>query len=121
MKDEKQDDIRNKAQDFANSILECEEYKEFIKNSENLNKNTEAQAILKRFQEKQMELRIKGINSELMDELRKLQLNINQNQAIQDFVKSQDKLVKLLQRTNNLITNKIGMLFAFSSGGGCCG
>ena len=114
-------EIKNKAKEFAKAILECEEYKAFIENTEKLNKNAEAQKLLKEFQENQMVLRFNGFTPQLMDELRELQIKINQNKIIQDFAKSQDELTILLKRTNTVISMRIGMQFGFSSGGGCCG
>jgi len=116
-----EEEIKNKTKEFANAILECEEYKAFMENSEKLNKNSEAQKLLKESQEKQMVLRFNGFNPSLMDELRELQIKINQNKIIQDFAKSQDELISLLKRTNTVISMRIGMQFGFSSGGGCCG
>jgi cell fate (sporulation/competence/biofilm development) regulator YlbF (YheA/YmcA/DUF963 family) len=116
-----EEEIKSKTKEFAKAILECEEYRAFIENAEKLNKNAEAQKLLKEFQENQIVLRWNGFNPALMDELRELQTKINQNKTIQDFSKSQDELISLLKRTNTVISMRIGMQFGFSSGGGCCG
>lgn len=54
-------------------------------------------------------------------ELQEMQMKMNQNKTIQDFVKAQNELVELLKGTNNIISAQIRMQFAFSSGGGYCG
>lgn len=110
----------DKSKEFAHAILESNEYKSFISASNNLEKNEESNVLIKKFQEKQMEFRRSNFNPSLMDELRELQLKINQNKTILQFSKTQEELVKLLKRTNNIIRTKIGMQFAQGrSGGGC--
>lgn len=116
-----QKDPRTKAREFAKAIIESKEYKNFIKYNEELQKNQAAQNLLKQFQQKQMELQWNGFNSKTLEELRDLQLKINQNNTIQNFVNVQQELVNILQRTNNIISGKIGTQFAFFQGGGCCG
>ena len=115
--------ITAKTEEFSRAILDCGEYKEFIKNSENLNKDATVQNLLKRFQEKQIKLVSGDFSPALLDDLKRMQTEINQNRTIQDYEKSQDELVGLLKRTNNVISMRIGMQFALSAsgGGGCCG
>jgi cell fate (sporulation/competence/biofilm development) regulator YlbF (YheA/YmcA/DUF963 family) len=117
----RQNDPKTKAKEFARAILECEEYENYIKNTEGINKDMEAQRLLRQFQEKQVELRWNGFDPKIMDELRELQFKINQNSTIQDFVKSQQELIDILRRTNMIISEEIGMQFAFFQGGICCG
>lgn len=120
MDDKKQIEIKNKVKEFSEAILECEEYESFITESEKFDKNSEAHNLLNKFQQKKNQLQW-GFDSQLFDELQKLQMEINKNKTIQDFVKSQENLVNLLKRTNEIISEKIGTQFAFFQGSGCCG
>lgn len=117
----KYNDPRKKAKEFAEAILESEAYKNFINSDEELKRNQPAQNLLREFQQKQMELQWNGFNPNTLEELRDLQMKINKNETIQNFGKSQQELVDLLQRTNTIISGKIKTLFAFFQGGGCCG
>jgi len=115
----RQNDPKAKAKKFALAILECDEYKSFLKSSRDLENDKEAQKLLEGFQQKQMELRY-SFNPKIMDELRRLQMKINQNIQIQNYMKSQQDLIGLLGRTNTVISAKIGFQFALNQGG-CCG
>lgn len=116
-----QSDPRTKAKDFAQGIVGCKEYKEFMQAFERLKKDGEAQDLLERFQEKQSWLQGNGFKPALMEELRELQMAINQNKVVQEFERSQQDLVALLVRANTLISATIGVQFAYPLGGGCCG
>lgn len=118
---DKQNSAKTKAREFAQAILDCEEYKNFIKYSDELEKNQTAQNLLKQSQEKQRELQWNGFNANTFQELRELQMDINKNEIIQNFLKAQDELVDILRRTNDIISGKIGTQFAFLQGGSCCG
>lgn len=117
----KQNDPKNKAKEFAKAIVESEEYKNFIKYNDQLQRDQTAQNLLRQFQQKQMELQWNGFNPNTLEELRDLQIKINKNNTVQNFVKAQQELVDILQRTNKIISGKIGTQFAFFQGGGCCG
>ena len=118
---DKQNSAKTKAREFAQAILDCEEYKNFIKCSEVLEKSQMAQNLLKKFQEKQMELKRNGFNPNTFQELNELQEQINKNEVIQNFQKTQEELTDLLRNTNDIISGDIGAQFAFSQRGGCCG
>jgi cell fate (sporulation/competence/biofilm development) regulator YlbF (YheA/YmcA/DUF963 family) len=45
---------------------------------------------------------------------------LEQNETIQQHRQAQTALIELLQQTNDVISEPIGMEFAQSSGGGCC-
>lgn len=113
------EEIKNKTKEFAQEILESKEYKTFISVSDDLEKNEVANNLLKDFQKKQMELRWKGFDPLLMEELRELQLKINRNEIIKQFAITQNELVELLRRTNDIISLKINMPFTSTMRGGC--
>lgn len=117
----KQNDPKTKVKEFAKAILECKECKNFIKYNEELRRNQTAQNLLREFQQKQRELQWIGFNPNTLEELRDLQMKINKNETIQNFLRAQQELVDILQRTNDIISEKIGMQFAFFQGGSCCG
>ena len=112
-------DVKAKTREFALAILEYDEYKNFLKNSRDLENDRETGKLLEDFQQKQMELR-SNFDPRIMDELRGLQMKINQNILIKNYVRSQQDLIGLLERTNTVISARIGSKFAFSQGG-CCG
>lgn len=112
------EEIKNKTKEFAQAILESEEYKLFISISDDLEKSEDS-SLLKEFQNKQRELQSRGFDPSLMEELRELQLRINKNETIQKFANAQNELVDLLKKTNSVISTRIGMPFA-SNSGGCC-
>ena len=118
---EKQNSAKTKTREFAQAILDCEEYKNFIKYTDELEKNQTAQDLLKQSQEKQTELQWNGFNPNTFQELEELQTQKNKNEVIQNFQKAQEELTNLLRRTNDIISAEIGAQFAFSQGGGCCG
>lgn len=113
-------DPRTKAKEFSQAIVECDEYKNFIKFDEELQRNQSAQKLLKDFQQKQMELQMGGFNPNTLEELKELQMEIRNNEAIQNFAKSQQELVDVLRRSNDIISAKIGQQFAQGRRGGCC-
>lgn len=117
----KQNDPKRKAKEFAQTIIECDEYKRFIKCNEELQKNQTTQNLLREFQQKQMELQWMGFNPKTFEELRDLQMKISKDNTIQNFVNAQQELTDILLRTNIIISGKIGTQFAFFQGGGCCG
>jgi len=116
----KQSEPKTKAKEFARAILECKKYKNFIKYNEELQKNQTAQNLLTQFQQKQMELQWSGFNSDILEELKKLQMKISKENTLKGFLNSQQELLGLLRRTNDLISEKIGQQFAQSGRRGCC-
>lgn len=113
------EEIKNKTKEFAQAILESKEYKTFISATDDLEKNEDANDLLKDFQKKQMELQYRGFDPSLMEELRELQTKINRNEIIQQFANAQNELVDLLKRTNNIISLRINMPFVSANRGGC--
>ncbi|MFW5991325.1 MAG: YlbF family regulator [Candidatus Nanoarchaeia archaeon] len=113
-------EIKNKTKEFAQEILKSKEYRYFLSNLKTLRENEKASNLLEEFQRKQRDLQRKEDDSELRDELQKLQVKIKNDETIMTFLRAQDELVNLLRRTNDIISEKIGMPFT-SSLGGCCG
>lgn len=120
MTDNEQDPI-DKAGEFARTISESPEYRSFIRASERLKSDTVALNLMNVFRRKRAMLYGGQFSPGLMDELKELQDNINSNAAIREYTAAQAGLVDILRRANDLITARIGMQFAYSSGDGCCG
>ena len=118
---EKKDNPVNKAKEFAKAIVESEEYLDFVKCSEEFDKNQAAQGLLRQFQQKQREMQWGGFNPNAFEELKTMQERISQDKVIQGLVKAQEELVNILRMSNTIISDRIGTRFAFSQGGGCCG
>lgn len=116
----KQNDPKTKTKEFARAILECKEYKNFIRYNEELQRNQTAQNLLRQFQQKQMELQWNGFNPNTLEELRDLQMKIRKNDTLNGFFNSQQEILELLRHSNDIISERIGQQFAQGMGGGCC-
>ncbi len=68
----KQNDPKTKAKEFANTIVESEEYKNFIKFNKELEKNQTAQNLLREFQQKQRELQGLWFDPDTLEQLKNL-------------------------------------------------
>ena len=110
-----------KAEEFAQTIVESEEYKKFIQYNNSLQNDTASRRLFAQYQSKQRWLGLGRFKPELMDELMDLHTKVSENMLIQDYNKSVTELIDLLKRTNDLISEKIGRQFAYSKGGSCCG
>jgi len=75
--------------------------------------------LLDEYRQKQQQLQ-QSFDQELMAELQEIQTELSENETIQQHKEAQTELVELLQETNDVISEPIGMEFAQSSGGGCC-
>lgn len=109
------------AREFAETIVESQEYKKFIEASRKFNRDSEAKELINEFQKKQINLYSGKFDPKLMDELKELQEKINKNSTINQYLEAQADLVNILRRANNVISLRIGTQFAYSQGGGCCG
>jgi len=55
-----------------------------------------------------------------MAELRDLQQQMDDDETISAYMEAEEEFIALLERTNDVISEKIGEEFARSVGGGCC-
>ncbi|MCX6655301.1 MAG: YlbF family regulator [Candidatus Bathyarchaeota archaeon] len=110
-----------KAKDFANAIVDSDEYKRFVQCNKALEENTSSKRLLAQFQSRQRRLKLGRFEPGLMDELKNLNDKVAVDETIQSFNKSRAKLTELLVETDDLISEKIGRRFAFTQGGSCCG
>jgi len=108
-----------KLQAFIHTIEESETYQQFLEASEQLENDPEACQLLTEYRQKQRQMQT-DFDQSLMAELQELQQKLAENETIQRQRAAQTELVELLQQTNDIISEPIGMEFAQSTGGGCC-
>ena len=114
-----EDAVEGKLQAFIDAIEDSDTYQEFMAANERLENDDEAMALLDEYRQKQRQLQT-SFDQELMAELQEIQEELEQNETIQQHRQAEAALVELLQETNDVISEPIGMEFAQSSGGGCC-
>ena len=117
--DSAEDAVEAKLQAFVDAIEDSETYQQFVEASEQLETDREAMELLETYQQKQQQLQ-ENFDQALMAELQELQADLSNNETIQQHRAAQSELIELLQETNEVISESIGMEFAQSSGGGCC-
>jgi cell fate (sporulation/competence/biofilm development) regulator YlbF (YheA/YmcA/DUF963 family) len=110
-----------KARDFANAIVDSDEYKRFVQCNKSLEENTSSKRLLAQYQSRQRRLKLGRFEPGLMDELKNLNDKVAVDETIQNINKSRAELTELLAETDDLISEKIGRRFAFTQGGSCCG
>ncbi|RJX48948.1 halo-CC-star protein HcsL [Halonotius pteroides] len=113
------DTVEAKLQAFVDAVENSETYQQFVEASEQLEADQEATELLETYQQKQQQLQ-ENFDQELMAELQELQSDLSNNETIQQHRAAQSELIELLQQTNDVISEPIGMEFAQTSGGGCC-
>lgn len=114
-----EDAVEQKLRAFIDAIEDSETYQQFMTASERLENDKEATQLLDEYRQKQHQIQ-QSFDQSLMVELQKLQTELAENETIQQHKAAQMELVELLQETNDVISEPIGMEFAQSSGGGCC-
>jgi cell fate (sporulation/competence/biofilm development) regulator YlbF (YheA/YmcA/DUF963 family) len=114
-----EDAVEEKLQTFIDAIADSETYQRFIEANKQLESDPEAMELLDEYQQKQRQMQ-QDFDQELMAELQEIQTELSANETIQQHRDAQSALVELLQETDDVISEPIGMEFAQSSGGGCC-
>lgn len=117
--DSAEDDVETKLQAFVDAIEDSETYQQFVEASQRLEADRPAKELLETYRQKQQQLQ-QDFDQELMAELQELQSDLSNNETIQQHRAAQSELIELLQETNDVISEPLGMEFAQSSGGGCC-
>ncbi|MFD1640533.1 halo-CC-star protein HcsL [Halohasta litorea] len=117
--DSAEDAVEAKLQAFIDAIEDSETYQQFMAANERLENDADAMALLAEFQQTQQQLQ-QAFDQELMADLQELQAELANNETIQHHRAAESDLIELLQETNDVISEPIGMVFAQSSGGGCC-
>ena len=114
-----EESVESKLRAFVDAIADSETYQQFMDANERLENDEEAMQLLNEYRQKQRQMQM-NFDQSLMAELQELQEEMSENETIQQHRQAQTALVELLQQTNNVISDPIGMEFAQSSGGGCC-
>lgn len=114
-----EESVESKLRAFVDAIADSETYQQFMDANERLENDEEAMQLLNEYRQKQRQMQM-NFDQSLMAELQELQEEMSENETIQQHRQAQTALVELLQQTNNVISEPIGMEFAQSSGGGCC-
>jgi len=114
-----EESVERKLRAFVDAIADSETYQQFMDANERLENDEEAMQLLNEYRQKQRQMQM-NFDQSLMAELQELQEEMSENETIQQHRQAQTALVELLQQTNNVISDPIGMEFAQSSGGGCC-
>ncbi|MGM5488418.1 MAG: YlbF family regulator [Nanobdellota archaeon] len=109
-----------KAEEFAEEIIRCKEYKEFLQADKALKNRSDSMKLIDELDQKQQETRYNA-SSDVMGEIKELQEKIKNDKIIQELLRTQNELIRLLRETNTIISEKIDSPFAFPKGGGCCG
>ena len=114
-----EESVESKLRAFVDAIADSETYQQFMDANERLENDEKAMQLLNEYRQKQRQMQM-NFDQSLMAELQELQEEMSENETIQQHRQAQTALVELLQQTNNVISEPIGMEFAQSSGGGCC-
>ncbi|MEF8893871.1 YlbF family regulator [Halodesulfurarchaeum sp.] len=102
---------------FIDAIADCEEYRTFREASERLDKDEAAQQLLEASQRKQILLQRGGFDEELKIEPREVQSKMEDNETISEYRQAEEALIELLDRTNDVISDRVGEEFARTTGG----
>ncbi|MEF8881774.1 MAG: halo-CC-star protein HcsL [Halapricum sp.] len=113
-------DVNARLREFVDAIKASNQYQTYREARERLDGDEDAQQLLKTYQQKQMQLQRGGHDPDLMEELRDLRQQLDDNETISTYMQAEEELVTMLERTNDAISDKIGEEFARSMGGGCC-
>jgi len=114
-----EDAVEEKLQIFIDAVADSETYQQFIEANKQLESDPEAMELLHEYRQKQRQIQ-QDFDQELMAELQEIQTELSKNETIKQHREAQSALVELLQETNDVISEPIGMEFAQSSRGGCC-
>lgn len=113
-------DVNAALREFVDAIQDSKQYRRFVEARERLDDDQEAQQLLRTFQQKQAQLQRGGFDEETMAELREIQDEMDDNEVIGEYTQAESELIAMLDRTNDVISDRIGEEFARSMGGGCC-
>ncbi|MGM5484662.1 MAG: YlbF family regulator [Nanobdellota archaeon] len=115
------DEVIRLAEEFAEEIAESTEYKDYKAADKAFKDNQDSIDLMNEFNQKREEIKYDGVSESKKIEIEKIQKRIRGDKTIQNFLRAQDRFVKLLRETNNIISEEIDSPFAYSKGGGGCG
>lgn len=112
--------VDERLDEFIAAIMESEQYQQFVDSQRQLKTDETAQELLREFQAKQQQLQRSGFDQETMGELREIKADMEDNETISDLRQAETELLTLLEKTNEIVSEKIGREFARTTGGECC-
>ena len=105
------DSLKEKALDLANEIMKSEAYVEMKAKEEIFANDTEAQALVEDFKQKQQEFmqkRMTGeVDQELMNELTRIQNELNEMESLKNFANSYNEFARTLGEVVDVIGREI--------------
>jgi len=120
MSEQQSVDVNAALRTFVDAIEDCEQYRTYREARERLDEDEDAQQLLQTYQQKQIQLQRGGFDQEIMAELREVKSEMDDSETISAYMQAEKELIDLLDRTNDVISERIGEEFARSTGGGCC-
>ena len=121
------DEVMRAARDFGAALFECKELKTLKQTEEAFQKNKEARDLLSSYQTRQRFLQMarmrgKGLPDDEMAELKNLEIKVNTNALIKNFVENSQAFQQTMRNLNTEISGLLGIDFSANSrsGGGCC-
>ena len=118
--------VMQSAKQFAETLGDTPQYREFEQSYFNFRKDTEAQSAIQEFQKKQASLKallmLNAVSEEDRQELQRLQERFIQQPSVLRYTKAQEELVAISQEIGDLLSKAIGLDYGAScKTGGCCG
>lgn len=118
--------VMQAAKQFAETLGETPQYREFVKSNINYRHDAEAQSALQEFQKKQSSLKamlmLNAVSEEDRQELQRLQDKFYNQPSVLRYTKAQNELVAICQEIGDQLSNAIGLDYGSSCRtGGCCG
>ena len=118
--------VMQSAKQFAETLGDTPQYRDFEQSYFNFRKDTEAQSAIQEFQKKQASLKallmLNAVSEEDRQELQRLQERFIQQPSVLRYTKAQEELVAISQEIGDLLSKAIGLDYGAScKTGGCCG
>ena len=118
--------VMQSAKQFAETLGDTPQYRDFEQSYFNFRKDTEAQSAIQEFQKKQASLKallmLNAVSEEDRAELQRLQERFIQQPSVLRYTKAQEELVAISQEIGDLLSKAIGLDYGAScKTGGCCG
>lgn len=118
--------VMQSAKQFAETLGDTPQYREFEQSYFNFRQDTEAQSAIQEFQKKQASLKallmLNAVSEEDRQELQRLQERFIQQPSVLRYTKAQEELVAISQEIGDLLSKAIGLDYGAScKTGGCCG
>jgi cell fate (sporulation/competence/biofilm development) regulator YlbF (YheA/YmcA/DUF963 family) len=118
--------VMQAARQFAETLGETPQFREFLQSHFNFREDVEAQNTLQEFQKKQASLKamlmLNAVSEEDRQELQKLQDQFYRQPSVIAYNQAQGALVAVSQELGDMLSNAIGLDYGSSCRtGGCCG